>query len=144
MGRRKTKAVPNLITPASRLKLMKMFAKDATLVLKPVRWMCSCRIPQKGTRLLSCTDECWYCGCCVKDCPLREKGAIKMNWPLMLKMRWKDKERESISGLGCPTTTFKSQASSGRWDIIVEKRDTEYWNEDHQFSREYDRKKTSV
>ncbi len=34
-------------------------------------------------------DECWYCGCCVVECP--NPGAIKFNWPLMQRVRWKRK-----------------------------------------------------
>lgn len=34
-------------------------------------------------------DECWYCGCCVVQCP--NPGAIKFNWPLMQRVRWKRK-----------------------------------------------------
>ncbi len=34
-------------------------------------------------------DECWYCGCCVIDCPC--PGAIKINWPLQQRGYWKRK-----------------------------------------------------
>ena len=34
-------------------------------------------------------DECWYCGCCVMECP--KPGAIKLNPPLMNKVNWKKK-----------------------------------------------------
>jgi heterodisulfide reductase subunit C len=37
-------------------------------------------------------DECWYCGCCVMECPLFEKGAIKVKWPIKTDLRWKRKE----------------------------------------------------
>jgi NAD-dependent dihydropyrimidine dehydrogenase PreA subunit len=37
-------------------------------------------------------DECWYCGCCIKECPRLEAGAIQSNWPLMLRVRWKRKD----------------------------------------------------
>ena len=33
-------------------------------------------------------DECWYCGCCVIDCP---NQAITFNWPLQQRAYWKDK-----------------------------------------------------
>lgn len=33
-------------------------------------------------------DECWYCGCCVMDCP---HDAIKMQHPLMNQARWVEK-----------------------------------------------------
>lgn len=34
-------------------------------------------------------DECWYGGCCVAYC--RAPGAIKLNHPLMQRVRWKRK-----------------------------------------------------
>jgi NAD-dependent dihydropyrimidine dehydrogenase PreA subunit len=29
--------------------------------------------------------ECWYCGCCVMECP---NGAIELRHPLMNRARW--------------------------------------------------------
>jgi len=47
--------------------------------------------PKNGaTPIILHAEECWYCGCCVDDCPC--PGAIKFNWPLPLKPRWKNKE----------------------------------------------------
>lgn len=34
-------------------------------------------------------DECWYCGCCVMECP---EDAIKLHHPLMNQTRWVTKE----------------------------------------------------
>ena len=49
--------------------------------------------PEKGKPpIILYPDECFYGGCCVKDCPLRDKGAIRLNWPLMQRVRWKSKE----------------------------------------------------
>ncbi|MFW9970930.1 MAG: ferredoxin family protein [Candidatus Odinarchaeota archaeon] len=33
--------------------------------------------------------ECWYCGCCVSECP--KSGAIKLNPKLMNRVHWKSK-----------------------------------------------------
>jgi len=33
--------------------------------------------------------ECWYCGCCVMECP--EPGAIRLNPLLMNRVHWKRK-----------------------------------------------------
>ena len=33
-------------------------------------------------------DECWYCGCCVMECPT---GAIRLHHPLMNQTRWVEK-----------------------------------------------------
>jgi len=34
-------------------------------------------------------EECWYEGCCVAHCPI--PGAIRLNHPLMQRVRWKRK-----------------------------------------------------
>ncbi|MGB7605751.1 MAG: ferredoxin family protein [Lutisporaceae bacterium] len=34
--------------------------------------------------------ECWYCGCCVMECPL--EGAITLRHPLMNQVNWVAKE----------------------------------------------------
>ena len=34
-------------------------------------------------------DECWACGNCVDECP--HPGAIRLNHPLMQRVRWKRK-----------------------------------------------------
>jgi NAD-dependent dihydropyrimidine dehydrogenase PreA subunit len=47
-------------------------------------------------------DECWYCGCCVQECPSGDAGAIYLNWPLTLRMRWKRKETGENYRLGMP------------------------------------------
>ena len=33
-------------------------------------------------------DECWYCGCCVMECPT---GAISLHHPLMNQTKWVEK-----------------------------------------------------
>lgn len=33
-------------------------------------------------------EECWYCGCCVMDCP---NGAVTLQHPLMNRVRWVEK-----------------------------------------------------
>ena len=30
--------------------------------------------------------ECWYCGCCVVECPV--EGAIQLRHPVMNQVRW--------------------------------------------------------
>lgn len=34
--------------------------------------------------------ECWYCGCCVMECPVQ--GAIRLKHPLMNQTHWVSKE----------------------------------------------------
>jgi NAD-dependent dihydropyrimidine dehydrogenase PreA subunit len=48
---------------------------------------------EKGqTPLVFHPDECWYCGSCVMECPLKDKDAIKVVWPMKIDLRWKRKE----------------------------------------------------
>jgi NAD-dependent dihydropyrimidine dehydrogenase PreA subunit len=35
--------------------------------------------------------ECWYCGCCVMECPV--EGAIRLRHPLMNQAHWVSKEK---------------------------------------------------
>lgn len=35
-------------------------------------------------------DECWYCGCCVMECPV--EGAITLRHPLMNRVHWVSKD----------------------------------------------------
>lgn len=52
--------------------------------------------PEKGKPpVVLYPDECWYCGCCVMDCPIWEKEPIKpiqLMHPMMQRVRWKRKE----------------------------------------------------
>ena len=47
---------------------------------------------QGGVPISLFVDECWYCGACEMRCPAREEGAIRMNFPLMQRVRWKRKD----------------------------------------------------
>ena len=49
--------------------------------------------PERGKPpIIMHPDECWYCGCCVDDCP--RPGANKFNHPLMRRVRWKRKDTD--------------------------------------------------
>jgi len=39
--------------------------------------------------------ECWYCGCCVMECPV--PGAITLRHPLMNQVRWVAKNELVLS-----------------------------------------------
>lgn len=54
--------------------------------------------PEKGKHpIVIYPGECWYGGCCVAICP--REGAIKLNQPLMNRVRWKRKTTGEHSGL---------------------------------------------
>ena len=43
--------------------------------------------PVKGKPpIIMYPDECWFEGCCLENCPLYDKGAIKLNTPLPMKV----------------------------------------------------------
>lgn len=47
--------------------------------------------PEKGKPpIVLYPDECWYGGSCVAHCP--QPGAIRLNHPLVQRVRWKRKE----------------------------------------------------
>ena len=75
-------ALPNITTPNNPV----IFNPDICNGCNTLRESLPgrCLYPQPGKRPTarsSCIpDECWYCGCCVNDCP--RPGAITFNWPL--------------------------------------------------------------
>ena len=94
----KVYAIPNIQTP------------NVPVIIDPVRCTgCNtcvdiCQIdvfipnPTQGEAPIALhTEECWYCGCCVTDCPT--PGAIKLNYPLQLKPRWRTKATGEIHTL---------------------------------------------
>ena len=74
--------------PASPLRF------DAEKCIGCNRCMEACMIDvmtpgEKGSHpVVSYPDECWYCGCCVMECPT---GAISLHHPLMNQTRWVEK-----------------------------------------------------
>jgi NAD-dependent dihydropyrimidine dehydrogenase PreA subunit len=57
---------------------------------------------QKQPPIIVFPDECWSCGCCVMECPVKEKHAIEVNWPMMQRVRWKDKNTGEHYRIGMP------------------------------------------
>ena len=39
--------------------------------------------------ILKYPEECWFCGCCVTDCPHAEAGAIRIVTPFMMRGAFK-------------------------------------------------------
>jgi NAD-dependent dihydropyrimidine dehydrogenase PreA subunit len=63
-------------------------------------------------------DECWYCGSCVMECPLRERGAIKFKWPIKALIRWKRKETGEHFRVGMPNPPPPNLTPPvGGWEI---------------------------
>ncbi|WP_081578574.1 4Fe-4S dicluster domain-containing protein [Thermacetogenium phaeum] len=48
--------------------------------------------PEKGKPPIALyVGECWYCGCCVMECP--KPGAIKLRHPLMNQVHWERRKK---------------------------------------------------
>lgn len=96
---KKVMAVPNMTAPGhpvvfdSSLCTRCNICVDACLmdVLIPNPKM-------EGIPIILHPDECWYCGCCVLECPV--EGAIKVNFPLIWTVPWKDKISGKYSWIG--------------------------------------------
>jgi len=43
------------------------------------------------TPIVQYGGECWYCGCCVMECPV--EGAIRLRHPLMNQVHWIEKKK---------------------------------------------------
>jgi NAD-dependent dihydropyrimidine dehydrogenase PreA subunit len=55
-------------------------------------------VEKNSPPMVTYTEECWFCGCCVLECPI--KGAIKMEWPINMRIGWKRKATGELFRLG--------------------------------------------
>jgi NAD-dependent dihydropyrimidine dehydrogenase PreA subunit len=82
------------VIPESRITNPITFNQDKCIGCNICMDICQVDIfipnPKKGKPpILLYPGECWYCGCCVAECP--KQGAIKLNIPLMNRVHWKRK-----------------------------------------------------
>lgn len=67
---------------------------DESLCISCLRCVEACQIDvlipgsEDSPPVAAYPDECWYCGCCVMECPT---GAIHLHHPLMNQARWVEK-----------------------------------------------------
>jgi NAD-dependent dihydropyrimidine dehydrogenase PreA subunit len=87
----KPRMVPNPATPCKAIHI------DSNLCIGCMQCVEVCRIDvlvpggEKGEPPKALyPDECWFCGVCVKHCPV--PGAIRMEYPLNQRVGWKRKE----------------------------------------------------
>jgi NAD-dependent dihydropyrimidine dehydrogenase PreA subunit len=100
---KKIYAVPNLITPNKPLIFDAEVCNGCNKCLESC--MNDVMIPsaEKGKPpIVLYPDECWYCGCCVMECKLKDKGALKLEWPMMQRIRWKRVNTGEHFRLGMP------------------------------------------
>jgi len=103
MRNEKVYAFPNLTTPSKPIEFDENICDGCNICVEHCQAGVLLPNPVKGKPpIVMYPDECWYSGCCVRECPKGRTGAIKMNWPLMLKMRWKDKKTGEHFRFGMP------------------------------------------
>jgi NAD-dependent dihydropyrimidine dehydrogenase PreA subunit len=95
------KALPNIVTPNNPI----IFNEDVCSGCNTCVEVCVMDImlpnPEPGKPpILLYPDECYYDGLCVKNCPLWQQGAIKLNHPLNQRVRWKRKDTGEHFRLG--------------------------------------------
>jgi len=101
MPEKRVLAVGNLITPNKPLAFDEHVCNGCNRCVEACLMDILIPNPEKGKPpIILYPDECFYEGSCVMECPRRDKGAIKLNWPLVYKMRWKRKETGEHYRLG--------------------------------------------
>ena len=99
----KVYVTPNLVTPNKPV----VFNADACIHCNRCVEACPNDVlmphPDQGNvPLVVFPDECWSCGCCVMECPVKDQHAIEVNWPMMQRVRWKDKQTGRHYRVGMP------------------------------------------
>lgn len=93
VSKEKVYMVQNVPTPEKPVEFDEEVCDGCNLCIEACMMDVLVPNPEKGKPpIVLYPDECWYAGSCVKECPKRDEGAIRFNWPVMLKMRWKRKE----------------------------------------------------
>ena len=89
--RKKVYATQNLITPSKPVVFDAHFCKGCNVCVNICQVDVFIPNPKKGQPpIILYPDECWVCGNCVYECP--RLGAIRLNHPLMQRVRWKRKD----------------------------------------------------
>jgi len=92
IGNNKTHMVTNLVTPNKPLVFDEAVCNGCNRCVNICVMDVLYPNPEKGKPpFVLYPDECWYCGCCSMECPLWEKGAIKLKHPMVQRVRWKRK-----------------------------------------------------
>ena len=84
---------PSLVTPNKPVIFYEEACSGCNLCVEACMMDVFLPNPEKGKPpIVAYPDECWYCGCCEMHCPRYEEGAIRINFPVMQRGRWKRKE----------------------------------------------------
>ena len=89
MAREKIVAIPNVNTPNAPTTADETKCTGCNHCLEVCPVDCYIPNPKKGkSPILLYPEECWYCGCCVNECP---SGALEFHWAIQHKPYWKNK-----------------------------------------------------
>lgn len=118
MSEEKAYMLPNLITPNKPVEFNEEVCNGCNKCVDICMMDVLVPNPDKGKPpIVLYPDECWHGGCCLKECPLRDEGALKVNVPLMSRMRWKRKETGEHFRLGMPNPPLpNTRPPVGGWD----------------------------
>ena len=95
----KISMIPNPFTPNQSVLFNSEICNGCNVCVDQCRTDVLMPHPNKGEPpILLYPDECWFCGCCVEDCP--RPGAIKMEHPLNQKVGWKRKDTGEYFRIG--------------------------------------------
>ena len=90
---------PNTITPSKILFIDSELCNSCNKCVSVCRRDVLLQNPVKGNPPIAMyPDECWLCGCCVQDCPVQ--GAIRLEYPLNMRLGWKRKETGEYFRIG--------------------------------------------
>ncbi len=84
-----TYAMPNIVTPNTPVFFDESVCTGCNTCVQVCQVDVFIPNEEKGKPpIILHPDECWYCGCCVTDCP---SGTMRFNWPVQQRAFWKDK-----------------------------------------------------
>ena len=88
--KKKAYATHNVVTPSKPVIFDAAMCKGCNACVHICQVDVLIPNPEKGKPpIILYPDECWACGNCVDECP--HEGAIRVNHPLMQRVRWKRK-----------------------------------------------------
>ncbi len=91
MPKVKVYATPNVVTPNKPVLFNPKICNGCNRCVEVCPMDVLVPNPEKGKPPITVySDECWYDGCCVLECP--RSGAIQLNHPLMQRVRFKRKD----------------------------------------------------
>jgi NADH-quinone oxidoreductase subunit F len=93
-NRKETEILQALERVSSQKEVNKGFSRELAVLEARRCFRCS----QYEPPIVLYSDECWFCGTCVEECPI--KGAIRMEHPLNQKVGWKRKDSGELFRIG--------------------------------------------